>query len=135
MRPDAVCCSRPALSARWADRDFPPQPIPSGAMTTVEPAILLDEAAGPVNHEWVARLMDSAIILLACGLFFGIFQAFSERVRIDLFDAAIFLCSAILIAVLYRLVFSIGDQNRTAGQVVTELSVIAFGGGREMTAV
>ena len=106
------------------------QPAPQMARTlktTVEASIYCDAQVATPMHRAVALILDAAMILIGCGIFLGIFQAVGGGVRVDRFDVVVFICSLILITMVYGLVFALCGRE-TAGQNWTELRLINFDG-------
>ncbi len=66
---------------------LPPAPqAPRTLKTTVEARIYCDAQVAAPMHRSVAAFLDSAMILIGCGIFLGIFQCLGGSVRVDRFD-------------------------------------------------
>jgi hypothetical protein len=115
------------------DLEFlPPAPQVSRTLkTTVEASIYCDAEVAAPMHRSVATILDAAMILIASGIFVGIFQGavqyFGGSVAFDKFDLIIFGCSAVLITMFYGFLFALAGRE-TAGQHWTELRLINFDG-------
>lgn len=95
--------------------------------TTVEASIYCDAGVATPMHRFIASLLDTAMIVIGCGLFLAFFQFFGGSIRFDKFDAVIFGIALVLIAMFYGFVFAMTGRE-TAGQKWTNLRLINFDG-------
>jgi uncharacterized RDD family membrane protein YckC len=111
------------------DLEFLPKApqTPRTLKTTVEASIYCDAPVATPVHRLVAAFLDSAMILIGCGFFLGVFQLLGASVRVDRFDIIVMICSLILITLFYGFLFALSGRE-TPGQNWTELRLINFDG-------
>ena len=107
---------------------LPPAPqAPRTLKTTVEARNYCDAPVAAPMHRSVAAFLDTAMILIGCGILVGIFQVFGGSIFFDKFDRLMCLSAVMLIALFYGFLFAVAGRE-TAGQNWTELQLINFDG-------
>ena len=95
----------------------------------VEAVIYCDAPVAPPSHRTIAALFDAAMVILAVGLFLGIFVVAGGAVAITAANAVVFLGIAGLLALFYRFLFCVANGD-TPGMRFAGLRLVDFDGRR-----
>jgi len=105
----------------------PAPPAPRKLSTTVEAVIYCDAPVAAPMHRAFAAAIDSAMVVIACGLFLTTFYLLGGELTSNKLALLMLAASALLIAVFYGFVW-VWSGGRTLGMQVTRLTLINFDG-------
>lgn len=129
LQPRTPAVRRAPLDDTQATLDFLP-PLKAAARTLktdAEAVIYCDAAVAAPIHRFTAATLDGSMILLAFGVFLGIFQSLASPVSIDRNGLLLLGASFAMVAFFYGLLFAISGTV-TPGMRWTNLRMISFDG-------